>query len=135
MSKKKSFSLVEVLVALMLIIIIITSMLQIKENNLNFLSKITKTTHSKEYIASIALENTNRLRDENIYLSDKIDFNDDNLRKILKDIKIKIKDKQLKPLIFNISKYAISINVKQTTLSIKNKTKQIFYRFSLINNE
>ncbi len=131
---KQAISLVEVLVAVMLISVVIVSILQIKENNLYFLEKSKESTKYNAYISMIALDNDKtKLNNDNIYLSDKINFKDDEIRKVLKEIKIKRKEKELKPIEFNSEEYNLQINIKQTKLSIEDKIQKNFYRFSLVN--
>ncbi len=128
---KQALSLVEVLISIMLISIVIVSILQIKENNLYFLEKGELGTKNNTYLSAVALETTTKLENKNIYLSDKIDFKDDDIRKVFKTIKIHIDEEMLKPTVYNIDNYSLTINIKQSTLSLNEDAKKIFYRFKL----
>jgi hypothetical protein len=129
---KKAITLVEVIVSVVLISVVITVLLQIKNNSLNFLQMGKNKLLYSSYIDMIAITTKyDKLKDENIYLSSKIDLSklkDDNLRKRLKKIKIKIKEKILSPIIFD-DKYHFIINIKQTKMEITNKISKIFYTF------
>jgi hypothetical protein len=129
---KKAITLVEVIVSVVLISVVITALLQIKNNSLNFLQMGKNKLLYSSYIDMIAITTKyDKLKDENIYLSSKIDLSklkDDNLRKRLKKIKIKIKEKILSPIIFD-EKYHFIVNIKQTKMEITNKTSKFFYTF------
>jgi Tfp pilus assembly protein PilV len=129
---KKSLSLVEVLISVMLISIVVVALLQIKENNLHLLRKTKDMLKYNSYISLVALENDDKkLRNKSFYLDKKIKFKDDDIRKELKLIKVKIKDKKLKPTRFETDKQVLIINIKQTNISIKDDAMKKFYRFSL----
>ena len=126
---KQAISLVEVLVSVMLISVVIVSLLQIKENNLMLLEKLRITSKLNSYISIVALDDS--IKDGNIYLSQELDFKDDDIRKSLKDIKVEATNEKLKPLIFDSDEYNIQINIKQTSLSIDNTLKKQFYKFTI----
>ena len=128
---KKAISLVEVLISVMIISVVIVTILQIKQNNLNFLEKSKDISKNNAYISLIALNNKKNSVNKNIYLSDEIKFKDDDIRRDLKKVKIKVKDEELEPIEFSSEDYSISINTKKTTLSIGEDYQKIFYRFSL----
>ena len=128
---KQAISLIEVLISVMLISVVIASLLQIKENNLHFLEKTKDTIKYNSYISMVSLDNDKKMRNKNIYLGDIVKFKDDDIRKKLKHIKIAVKDQQLDPFIIAKDEYSLTINIKQTTLSIEDKIKKNFYRFSL----
>ncbi len=117
----------------MIIFVVIASILQIKDNNLNFLEKFETTTQNNSYFSAIALDDEKKIRNKSIYLGDELNFNDDEIRKKLKKIKVQIKDQELEPLVFSSDEYNISIYIKQTTLSIDKTAQKVFYRFSLDN--
>ncbi|MCK5111615.1 MAG: hypothetical protein KAQ94_08850 [Arcobacteraceae bacterium] len=129
---KQAITLVEVLVSVMLISVVIVSLLQIKENNLHFLEKSKDTIKYNSYIAMVSLDNDKNIRNKNIYLDEEIKFKDDDIRKEFKNIKIKVKDEELEPIEFSTDEYTLQINIKQTSLSMENKTQKSFFRFSLL---
>ncbi len=129
---KQAITLVEVLVSVMLISVVIVSLLQIKENNLHFLEKSKDTIKYNSYIAMVSLDNDKKIRNNNIYLDEEIKFKDDDIRREFKNIKIKVKDEELEPIEFSTDEYTLQINIKQTSLSMENKTQKSFFRFSLV---
>ena len=128
---KKSITLIEVLVSVMLISVVITAILQIKENNLYFLEKIKNSSLYNSYISLVSLTPLKKSEDKKIYLSDEVDFADDDIRKVLKEIKIERKTKDLDPLEFKTDEYNLKVNIFKTTLTIENKITTNFYRFAL----
>jgi len=128
---KQGLSLIEVLISVMLISVVIVAILQIKENNLYFLDKTQQSSKFNSYIYLLSLDNSKNLRDTNIYLSDKFDFKDDDIRKELKQIKINIKDEELDTIELVNEEYSLDINIKQTNISIDKESKHQFYRFAL----
>ena len=127
---KKALSLVEVIVAIILITIVIGTMLEMKTNNIFFLEKFKNSSLYNSYISMVA--NKDKKQDnKNIYLDKEVDFDDDEIRKELKEIKIKVKqlDNEDMPLIKNdYIKNAIIIKRKYT---IEDKITKVFYQFKL----
>ena len=130
---KDGISLIEVLISIMLISVVIASIFQIQKNNLNFLEKSKSTIKNSEYISLVALNKEDKLINKDLYLNNEIKFNDDDLRKELKSIKINVKDKELDTLKFDDDKYSVSIKTIETTYKIDNTTQKQFYRFTLDN--
>lgn len=117
----------------MLISVVIASIFQIQKNNLNFLEKSKTSIKNSEYISLVALTKQDGLINKDLYLNNEIKFDDDEIRKELKTIKINVKDKELDTLNFDDDKYSISIKTIETTYKIDNKTQKQFYRFTLDN--
>ena len=116
----------------MLISVVVVALLQIKENNLHLLGKTKDMLKYNSYISLVALENDDKkLRNKSFYLDKKIKFKDDDIRRELKLIKVKIKDKKLKPTRFETDEQVLTINIRQTNISIKDDAMKKFYRFSL----
>ena len=128
---KKSFTLVEVLISVMLLSTVIATLLQIKNNNLNLLSNINEKQHFREYIPLLSFDAFNDTTNKDIYLSDKINFNDDDIRKKLKEIKVHIQGESQKPITFTTDEYIVNININKTTLSINNNISKSYYHFSI----
>jgi K+ transporter len=128
---KKSLTLVEVLISVMLISVVITAMLQIKNNNLIILKKVNDTTQNNSYVNLLAFDKINNNQDTKIYLDEQINFKDDNIRKKLKTIKVTKKTTQEKPIILKSDDYKLTIMIYKTTLAIEDKITTNYYRFSL----
>jgi len=133
---KRAISLVEVLISMMLISTVIVSMLQMKENNLNFLDKSQNILVDNSYISLVALGDDNGSpKDRSVYLDKEIDFKDDNIRKKFKIIKLNIENTELSSMKLGNSEYSLLVSIQKSTIKIKNGTTKQFYRFSLGNNE
>ncbi len=126
---RKALSLVEVLVAIILITVVIGSMLQMKSNNIFFLEKFNDTILNNSYI-SFAQSDKNK-EDQNIYLDKVVDFKDDDIRKELKQIKVvsKLDDKEEMKLPNN--DYIKTAKILTSTYIIDDKASKTFYRFEL----
>ena len=126
---KQALSLTEVLISVMLITVVIATVLQIQQNNIFYLKKFKTSALNNSYIAAIATSDANNNRNKSIRLSDRIDFNDDNIRKELKKIKIKIKDKKLEDMKLPKNDFIKSANIVESSFSIGNTTRKVFYSF------
>ena len=103
-----------------------------KDNNLFLLDKFKSTTLNSGYISLIAVAGEDR--NDNIYVSDKVDFDDDNIRKELKQIKIKVKDTILDDIKLPENEYLRTLKVSQSNYSFdakSNKYQQTYYFFKL----
>ncbi len=72
------------------------------------------------------------MRNETIRVSDKINFNDDDMRKELKNIKIILKDKKLKNIELPKNDYLKDTKVIKSTYSIEKEVSKVFYTFKLV---
>ena len=123
----------EVLISVSLLSVIITTMFQIKENNLFFLSKFSKSSKNNEYmsLSTIAPINITKLRNDNIYLDKIVDFNDDDIRKELKNIKVNIKDENINDIDFSTEDFIIKIKIFESIYKIEDKIQKDIYTFKL----
>lgn len=130
---KKSFSLIEVIIAIALLSVVIVTMFKIKENNLFFLDKFKQTSKYNEFIsiATITNKNLNSLRNTHIYLDKVVDFDDDDIRKELKNIKVYIKDKELLSINLNDDDFTLNINIIKSQYKIEDKITKDIYTFEL----
>ena len=128
---KQALSLTEVLISVMLITLVIATVLQIQQNNIFYLDKFKTSALNNGYIALIATSNVSDNRNTNIILSDKIDLGDDDIRREFKKIKIKVKDKKLDNMPLPPNDYIKTANVVESSFSIGDSTKKVFYSFKL----
>ena len=130
---KKAFTLVEVLVSVALLSLMITTIFQIKENNLFYLEKFKASSKYNELIslATITENNSNKLRNENIYLDKFVDFNDDDIRKELKNVKVNVKDIESDIKDLSSEEFSFGLNIKQSIYSIEDKVSSNIYKFTL----
>ena len=125
----KAFSLIEVLVAVSLITTIIVTILQMQQNNIYFLEKFKTSSLDTGYI-SFVISDSKDIRNKNIIVSDVVNFNDDDIRKELKDIKIKIKDERIKDIELPKNDYINNAKVIKSTYILDDKQKT-FYSFTI----
>lgn len=128
MQNKSALSLIEILVSIAIISIVITAILQIQQNNLHFLEKFNRSALNNSYISYAQKEGKNRNKD--IYLSDVVDFKDDDIRKELKEIKVHIKDEEDSDMQLPKNDYIQSAKVNKSTYSVAGN-KKIFYTFTI----
>ncbi len=91
MSRRKGFTLIEVIVAVMIISVVIAALLQLQSNNTHIFEKLKKDQEAQRYISLIA-ESAYGYEDDEITLDrlvDRFDV-DDTLRRELKNIKVKL---------------------------------------------
>jgi hypothetical protein len=129
---KKSFSLVEVLIAVVILSIAITALIQTNQNNLFLLEKFQDASKSDGYI-SLALfgVDSNKTSDTNFYLDDVVDFKDDESRKELKELKVTLKKIILEEQTIQTDALPIKLQTTQINLKIENQKEQNFYQFKL----
>ena len=132
---KKALSLIEVLISIALLSTVIITILQLKDNNIYFLAKFKKDALYNNYIALIASSYKKDIN-KNVYLSDTVDFKDNDIRKELKQIKINIKNTNSYDIKMPPNDYiqAAIINGLTYTVKTKDKDKDIkktFYTFKL----
>ncbi|MEA2017724.1 MAG: hypothetical protein U9N59_04690 [Campylobacterota bacterium] len=128
---KKAISLVEVMVSVALISIIIVSILKIKDNNLFFIEKFKTTSLNNGYISLVSIPFNVNMRNEKIRLGDKINFDDDEIRRELKDIKIILEDIKIKDIELPTNDYIKTAEIIHSKYTIEKDISKIFYTFKL----
>lgn len=129
---RKGLTLIEVLVAIVLIVSVIGTMLQMKNNNLSFLEKFSTKSNENSYISLATSPLGEKLENKKIFLEDGVNFNDDEIRKKLKGIKINLEqsdDEKIELPENDFIQTATIIN-SQYSLVDNNHTK-VFYHFKL----
>ena len=122
----------EVLIAVTILSIVMLSLLQIKSDNIFLVNKVDEKVKLNDYILlSLDLDKVDS-RNQNVFLDRKYDFSNDTIRKELKTIKVKQKDKKIRTKSF---KEAVDFNLNiitySTTYSIDDKIKKNIYTFKL----
>lgn len=132
MKMKKSFSLIEILIAVALISVVIVALIKMGQNNLFLLEKFKTISTNNDY-SSLAFYgiDENKTTDKNIYLDEVVDFKDDDLRKELKEIKVIVKNEKLEDEKIPTESFVITKQVTKTKLTIENHKEKDFYRFRL----
>jgi prepilin-type N-terminal cleavage/methylation domain-containing protein len=130
---KRAFSLIEVLVAVMLLTVVIGVVLKVQQNNLFFVEQFKESSKNDEYlsIATLDQNKSKDLRNTHIYLDKVVDFKDDDVRKILKELKVTIKDKELDEVTLSAGDYQIIMKQYESEYKIDGKVNKKFYSFEL----
>jgi len=128
MQSKSGISLIEILVSIAILSVVITAVLKIQQNNLHFLEKFKVSSLSNSYISFAQKEG--KARNQDIYLSDIVDFKDDDIRKELKEVKVHIKDEEDTGIKLPKNDYIQSAKVYKSTYNVGGNTK-IFYTFTI----
>lgn len=129
---KKAFSLMELLIAVTILSIVMFSLIQIRTNNISLLSKVKEKAKWNDYILlSMDLENKDN-RNEDLRIGDKYKFQNEELRKEIKDIKVKIEDMEVQTIELQLQEeIEAKVNVFSTSYSIEDKMKKNIYSFKI----
>jgi type II secretory pathway pseudopilin PulG len=128
---KKSFTLIEVIIAVSLLSVVLLSLFQVRSNNIFILEKTDEKIKDKQYLSMVYDTKGYSKRNENIYLDRYFNIKDDDLRRKLKEVKIKVKDEILDLNVIKTDIYNIRIQEFETSYSIENKITKNIYRFEL----
>jgi len=130
---KKSFTLIEVIIAVSLLSIVITTSLQIRQNNLSFLEKYQSSSLYNEYISLSSSYDLKDAIDVNthIYLDEIINFKNDDIRKEFKEIKVYIKNEIINTIDLSTEDLTLNINIIQNNFKIEDKINKNYYTFKL----
>ena len=126
---KKSFSIIETLISVLLLSVTIATLLQTKQNNLFILTSIDEKSSFDGYVS---IHNVSKLsNDENINFKDYISLNDDELRAKLKDKKITFKKELIDKIQLKENEIDLNFEISQETYSGDKLGKKTFYRVEL----
>jgi Tfp pilus assembly protein PilV len=126
---KKSISLIEVLISVMLVAIVIGIIIQIQNRSLFFFDKYKNSNDLISYLVASSLYIPPKFdRNKNIYLYDMIKFKNDDFRKKIKEIKINVKDEKIKSIKKEFEDYLLNINVYESKYSFEDQlSKKLFF--------
>ena len=121
----------EVIVAITMLSVVMISLLQVKSDNIFLIQKSDEKAELNDYASLVMdLEEVND-RNENIFLDRVYRFDNDELRKELKPIKIKIKDNQISSKLIKNDTYDLNITTYSTTYNIDDKINKSIYTFKI----
>ena len=127
---KKAFTLIEVMVSVMIISIVIMALLQMQANSSYMLTSLKKKNTSQQYISLLIANENYGLKDKNTRLNNLVEeFSvDDNLRRRLKKIKIKIIYNKLETIDLDENNTASSakLEIGESLLKTDNSSSKIF---------
>ena len=131
-TSKKSFSLMEVLIAVMILSVVMVALLQIKTENIFLISKTNERVKLNEYVQlSIDLKKINEENSENIefFLDKKYPFVNDDIRKELKEIKVDIREKKEDEYKIETPSENLNVTIYSRTYSINEDIKKKIFNF------
>ena len=121
----------EVIIAVIMLSTVMVTLLQIKSDNIFVMSSSNEKTIKKDYLSLAVNLNPSSTRNENIFLDRLYSFENDDLRKELKKIKIKIKDKKLDTQSFEYENKNFTMTTYSTSYSLSDDIKKEIYSFKL----
>ncbi len=129
---KKAFSLMEIVIAVSILSFVMVTLLEIKSNNIFLLEKSDKLAKDNTYILIAMNLKEAQNRNEDIFLDDIFSFDDDNIRRSMKDKKVTIKDKKIKTFTIENDNLNLNIDTYETSYSLlKNKKKLYSFKLGL----
>ena len=131
-TSKKSFSLMEVIIAVMILSVVMIALLQIKTENIFLISKTNERVKLNEYVQlSIDLKKINEENSENIefFLDKKYPFVNDDIRKELKEIKVDIREKKEDEYKIETPSENLNVTIYSRTYSINEDIKKKIFNF------
>lgn len=131
---KKSFSLIEVVIAVSILSVVMVSLLQIKSDNIFLISKTNEQSKLNDYIQlSVDFKNINEENQEDIeaFLDKKYTFENDDIRKELKEIKVKIREEKEGEKSIDTNSESLEITTYSRSYSIDDKIKKKIYNFKI----
>ncbi|QKF67999.1 hypothetical protein AVENP_2495 [Arcobacter venerupis] len=130
---KKAFSLMEVIIAIVMLSVVMITLLKIKSENIFLISKNDENTKSNDYVLlSVDFEDEISNKNEDIFLDKKYQYINDDMRKELKDIKILIKDDKIESKSIESDLNYINTTIFSRTYSLENSNiKKKIYTFKI----
>ena len=121
----------EVIVSITMLSVVMISLLQVKSDNIFLIEKSDEKAKLNDYVSLIMdLEESND-KNENVFLDRVYRFDNDELRKELKPIKIKVKDEQVDTKTIKNDTYDLNITTYSRTYSIDDKINKSIYTFKI----
>ncbi len=129
---KKAFSLIELVIAVSILSVVMLSLIQIRSNNINLIKKVKEKAILSDYILLAMDLKKPSNRNKDIRLGDIYRFKNDDLRRDLKQVKVKVKDKKLETIVVPIlDNIEVNINIFSSSYSIDDKMKKNIYSFNI----
>ena len=131
---RKSFSLMEVIIAVMILSVVMVALLQIKTENIFLISKTNERVKLNEYIQlSVDLKKVKEESSENteIYLDEKYPFINEDIRKELKEIKVVIREEKEDEYKIETPTQDLNITTYSRTYNIENDIKKKIFNFKI----
>ncbi|MDD2888435.1 MAG: prepilin-type N-terminal cleavage/methylation domain-containing protein [Aliarcobacter sp.] len=129
----KAFSLMEVIIAIVMLSVVMIALLKIKSENIFLVSKSNENTKANEYIL-LAVDFNDEIsnKNEDVFLNKRYTYSNDDVRRELKDIKISIKDDKVESKSIQSDLNNINTTIFSRTYSLENSNiKKKIYSFKI----
>lgn len=121
----------EVIIAVMMLSVVMVTLLQVKSDNIFMMSKSNEKSVFLDYILlAINIEEKNDIN-KNIFLDKLYRFENDEIRKELKSIKVKVKAEKLDTKSYDNDIIDLNIITYSTSYSIGDDKKKNIYTFKI----
>lgn len=121
----------EVMAATVILSVVMLALIKVKNENIYLLEKSKENTKSKDYIALAIDLNKAENRNQNIFLDRLVRFDNDDIRKELKPIKIKQKDEKHSSKTMKNDEMDLTVTTYSTSYSLTNGVKKKIYTFRI----
>ena len=129
---KKAFSLMEVIISIVILSVVMVALLKIKSENISIVSKSEQKIKLNEYIL-LAIDFKDKIENKNEDISlEKYKYENDEIRKELRDVKVSIKDEKIETESINGRFNSINITTFSRTFGFENNDfKKKLYGFKI----
>jgi len=123
---KKSMTLIEVLISLVLITIVITATFSVQSKSISFFDKMKSSSKNSSLISMAVYKN-----EQTTYLSELANFKDDDIDREFKKYKLKIDEDIIKKDTQNLENVVIEITANQKVITLNSDIIKKYYSFKL----
>lgn len=128
---KKAFSLMEVIIAIVMLSVVMIALLQIKSDNIFLIKSSDEKAKLNDYILMATNFDEVGKRNDNLFLDKNFRFDNDELRTEFKDKKIKIKDEKEETTSIDNEYMKVNITTFSTSYSLEEKMTKKIYSFKI----
>lgn len=128
---QKAFSLMEVLIATLLLSVVMIALFQVKSNKIFLVEKSTSSKTDKEFLTMAFDSKEYSKRNKNLYLDKYFNIKDDDLRRELQQVKIKLRDEILEEDVVKLNDFSLKIIKSKSNYSFEKGISKDIYRFQL----
>lgn len=123
----------EVIISVMILSVVMLALLQIKTQNVFMLSKADEKAKINDYILlGIDFASTNQQENMEFYLKDRLVFENEEIRKELKDLKVEVKSNEKEEYKIKTDKDDINMNITSKTYGLgEEESKKNIYEFKI----
>lgn len=121
----------EVIISVVMLSVVMLTLLQLKSDSIFLVSKSSEQSKLSDYIQLVINMSKEDKKNENIFLSRLYNFDNDDIRKEFKDIKIKVKSEQISSKDYSTDTVNFKIITNENSYSIQDDIKKNIYTFRI----